>query len=119
MAPILTGQPMVPFAPADPKVENGNTRIVPDCGSVSRCEAALEEAGFRHSVVTVDSDRAEGEFAGLSPASGTRAPQDQVVTIQVSNGSGFQEPPPAREGGGNGGGGNAGGGNGGGGGNAG
>jgi membrane peptidoglycan carboxypeptidase len=96
MAPILAGQPMVPFPPADPTVEQGNTRPVPSCGSVGSCRSALEAAGFSHTTVSVDSNLPEGDFVGLSPASGSRAPLDQVVTIMISNGSDYvPAPPPA------------------------
>jgi membrane peptidoglycan carboxypeptidase len=95
MVPILGAEPNVPFPPADPTVENGNTQLVPSCGSISGCEAALEEAGFQHTTVEIDSDREPGTLAGLSPASGTRAPREQVITILVSNGSGYVAPPPA------------------------
>jgi membrane peptidoglycan carboxypeptidase len=95
MAPILGGQPMVPFPPADPAVQNGNTRVVPSCSSVSECESALASAGFRSTVTRVDSDRPSGTVVGTSPPAGTRAPTEQVVTIQVSNGSGFVAPAPA------------------------
>jgi membrane peptidoglycan carboxypeptidase len=114
MEPILGAEPNVPFPPADPTVENGNTQLVPNCGGVNSCQAALEEAGFHYTTSEVDSDRQAGEFAGLSPASGTRAPRDQVVTILISNGSGYVAPapttspttaPPPNGGGGRGGGG--------------
>jgi membrane peptidoglycan carboxypeptidase len=95
MAPILTGKPMVPFPPADPKVENGNTRVIPQCSSASRCESALGEAGFRSARDRVDSDQPEGSFLGTNPPAGRRAPLDQVVTILVSNGSGYVAPAPA------------------------
>jgi membrane peptidoglycan carboxypeptidase len=101
MAPILGAQPMTPFPAADPTVENGNTQIVPSCGSVSGCEAALTEAGFQHTTAQVDSNREPGAFVGLSPASGSRAPRDQVITIRVSNGSGFvAQPAPTGDNGG-------------------
>jgi membrane peptidoglycan carboxypeptidase len=93
MAPILTGQPAVPFPPADRTVAEGDTRAVPDCSSVSACEAALEDAGFRSNVREVDSDQPEGEFVGTNPAAGTRANLEETVTIQVSNGSAVAETP--------------------------
>ena len=95
MAPILTGQPAVPFPPADPTVQNGNTRIVPACTSVSRCEAALAAAGFQSDVQQVDSDQPQGTLLGTSPSAGGRAVLDQVVTILVSNGSAYVAPAPA------------------------
>jgi membrane peptidoglycan carboxypeptidase len=94
MAPILTGAPMVPFAPADPAVQNGNTRIVPSCNSVSGCESALRAAGFRTARSEVDSDRPAGNVVGTSPPAGGRAVVDQVVTIHVSNGSAVPAPVP-------------------------
>jgi membrane peptidoglycan carboxypeptidase len=93
MAPILTGQPAVPFPPADVTVADGDTRAVPDCSSVSACEAALEDAGFQSSVREVDSGEPEGAFLGTSPEAGTRANVNQVVAIQVSNGSAVAETP--------------------------
>jgi membrane peptidoglycan carboxypeptidase len=94
MAPILTGAPMVPFAPADPAVQNGNTRIVPSCNSVSGCESDLRAAGFRTARSEVDSDQPAGAVVGTSPPAGGRAVADQVVTIQVSNGSAVPAPAP-------------------------
>jgi membrane peptidoglycan carboxypeptidase len=94
MAPILTGQPMVAFPPEDATVANGDTRAVPRCSSVSACEGALEDAGFRTATRQVDSDRPAGSFVGTRPAAGTRANLNQVVTIQVSNGSAATEPAP-------------------------
>jgi membrane peptidoglycan carboxypeptidase len=94
MAPILTGAPMVPFAPADSAVQNGNTRIVPSCHSVSDCESALRAAGFRAARSEVDSDQPAGAVVGTSPPAGGRAVADQVVTIQVSNGSAVPAPAP-------------------------
>jgi hypothetical protein len=119
MAPILSAQPMAPFPPADPTVQNGNTRIVPSCNSVNRCESALQAAGFRSDVREVDSDQPAGTVVGTSPPAGSRAVVDQVVTIQVSNGSRVPAPAPEApaepsnpEGGGGNGGGNGGGGGG-------
>jgi membrane peptidoglycan carboxypeptidase len=78
MAPILTG-----------------TRIVPSCNSVAGCESALQAAGFRTAVREVDSDQPAGTVIGTSPPAGGRAVADQVVTIQVSNGSAAPAPAPA------------------------
>jgi membrane peptidoglycan carboxypeptidase len=122
MAPILDARPTAEFPPADEIVANGNTRVVPNCSSVRTCQSALEQAGFSHETAEVDSDRKEGTFLGLNPPSGSRATQDQTITIQVSNGSDYTAPTQAPgdengggdNGGGNGGGGNGGGGNGGG-----
>jgi membrane peptidoglycan carboxypeptidase len=94
MAPILTAQPAVPFPPADPVVQNGNTRVVPGCSSVSGCRTALQQAGFESTTVTVDSDQPEGTVVGTSPAGGSRAPLDQVISIRVSNGSAYVPPAP-------------------------
>jgi membrane peptidoglycan carboxypeptidase len=120
MAPILTAQAAVPFPPADPTVQNGNTQIVPSCSSVSSCESALQAAGFQFTTREVDSDRPDGALVGTSPPAGSQAVVKQVVTIQVSNGSQVPAPapeapaePPAPEGGGGGGGGDGGGGGGG------
>jgi membrane peptidoglycan carboxypeptidase len=92
MAPILANQATAEFPPEDPVVANGNTRAVPGCSSVSSCQNALEQAGFRSATVEVDSDRPAGTFLGTSPAAGARANANQTVTIQVSNGS--AAPPP-------------------------
>ncbi|RBY80505.1 transglycosylase domain-containing protein [Blastococcus sp. TF02A-26] len=94
MAPILTGQPMVPFPPADPVVQNGNTREVPGCSTVSGCQQAMTSAGLRFETASVDSDRPQGTVVGTNPPAGARAIEDQVVTIQVSNGSQYVEPAP-------------------------
>ena len=103
MAPILSGQPAVPFPPADPQVQNGNTRAVPACSSVEDCRSALDEAGLRAQITEVDSDQPAGTVLGTDPGTGARVAEGQVVTVQVSNGSGFVEPAPAPDGGGNGG----------------
>ena len=123
MTPILSRKPVTPFAAADPKVENGNTQVVPSCGGISDCEATLAAAGFRTAVSYVDSDQPEGVTLGTSPGAGGRAVRDQTITILVSNGSRFVAPRPApapepqnRGGGGGGNGGGNGGGDGGGGG---
>ncbi|WP_156036274.1 transglycosylase domain-containing protein [Blastococcus sp. URHD0036] len=94
MAPILTGQQMVPFPPADPVVQNGNTRAVPGCSTVSGCQQAMSAAGLRFETASVDSNRPEGTVVGTNPPAGGRAIQDQVVTIQVSNGSDYVAPAP-------------------------
>ncbi|MET0764254.1 MAG: transglycosylase domain-containing protein [Blastococcus sp.] len=95
MAPILTAQAAVPFPPADPKVQNGNTRPVPDCSSVDDCEDALDEAGLDSTTEEVDSDKPAGTFLGTDPRAGTRANADQTVTILVSNGSAAAPAAPA------------------------
>jgi membrane peptidoglycan carboxypeptidase len=93
MEPILNAGPTADFPPADQTVMNGNTRVVPNCSSVSRCESALESAGFSYDTAEVESDQEEGAFVGLNPPSGSRATQDQTITIQISDGSGFVAPP--------------------------
>jgi membrane peptidoglycan carboxypeptidase len=95
MLPILSNRPTAEFPPEDATVANGDTRAVPDCSSVSDCESALEDAGFRYTTREVDSDQAAGDFLGTSPSAGTRANANQTITIQVSNGS--QVPAPAAE----------------------
>ena len=92
MAPILDAGPTAEFPPADPTVADGNTRLVPDCSSVSDCKSALQSAGFRSTTASVDSDQQRGTFVGLNPPSGSRATQHQTITIQVSNGSAYQPP---------------------------
>jgi membrane peptidoglycan carboxypeptidase len=94
MQPILSKEKTAAFPKADPKVENGNTRQVPSCGSVGGCEAALAAAGFRSEVSYIDDDAPEGTFLGTSPGAGSRAVQKQVITILVSNGSDYVAPKP-------------------------
>jgi membrane peptidoglycan carboxypeptidase len=94
MAPILEARGSSDFPPADPAVEVGNTRPVPRCSSESGCEAALLEAGFQVTTQRVDSDLAAGSLVGTSPPGGGRAVHGQLITILVSNGSGYVPPPP-------------------------
>jgi beta-lactam-binding protein with PASTA domain len=42
----------------------------------------------------VDSDKKEGDLAGTSPPRGGRAVPGQIVSILISNGSRYTEPPP-------------------------
>ncbi len=114
MKDVLSAQPMTPFPPADPKVENGNTSPVPSCGGVDDCRSRLSAAGFRTAVSEIDSDRPAGYVVGTSPSQGGRAVRGQVVTILVSNGSDYTPPrprptPTPEPDGGNGGGGDGGG----------
>jgi membrane peptidoglycan carboxypeptidase len=116
MAPILSGQPAVPFAPADPATQNGNTREVPACSTEADCAAALAAAGLQAEVREVDSDQPAGTVLGTDPGAGARATPEQTVAILVSNGSQAPAPAPAdpaapggTPGGGNGNGGNGGG----------
>ncbi|WP_448626484.1 transglycosylase domain-containing protein [Geodermatophilus sp. URMC 64] len=95
MEPILQARGSGEFPPADETVENGNTKPVPSCGSVSRCQRALADAGFAYTTVRVDSSRPAGTFVGLSPRN--RAVPGQVVMIRVSNGSDYVEPRPEPE----------------------
>ncbi|MFW3170101.1 penicillin-binding protein [Geodermatophilus sp. CPCC 206100] len=95
MAPVLTGQPVVPFAAADPVIQNGNTRPVPACSSVDECRTALEAAGLESTVVQVDSDQPPGTLLGTDPGAGGRATPEQVIAVQVSNGARFTAPPAA------------------------
>src|SRR3954451_10288226 len=94
MAPILDARGSGGFPPADQTVGGGNTKPLPRCSGVSACKAALTSAGFAYTVARTDSDKPDGEFLGLSPRN--RAVAGQVVTIQVSNGSDYVEPPPAQ-----------------------
>jgi membrane peptidoglycan carboxypeptidase len=96
MLPVLSNQPTAPFPPEDATVANGKTQVVPRCSSVNDCKAALEQAGFQTTTSEVDSNRRAGSFVGTSPAAGTEANTNEVVTIQVSNGSGVAaaEPTP-------------------------
>jgi membrane peptidoglycan carboxypeptidase len=94
MAPILTARGSSDFPPADPKVVEGNTRPVPGCGSVSACRSVLASAGFEHTTVRVNSSRPAGTMVGTSPSRGGRAVPGQVVSILVSNGSGYVRPAP-------------------------
>src|SRR3954454_18081836 len=102
MEPILNQGPTPDFPAADPTVENGNTRLVPDCSSVSSCRSALKSAGFKYTTAKVDSDQESNAFVGLNPPAGSRATTEQTITIQVSNGSGSappeNEPAPPAEG---------------------
>jgi membrane peptidoglycan carboxypeptidase len=93
MAPVLTAQPAVPFPPADPVVQNGNTRLVPDCGSVGACEGAIQQAGLEARTAEIDSDQPAGTFLGLDPGPGSRINAGQAVTILVSNGAAVPAPP--------------------------
>jgi membrane peptidoglycan carboxypeptidase len=95
MAPILQARGSGVFRPADPAVVNGNTRPVPRCDSVQDCVEALRDAGFQSTVAQVDSDKEAGAFLGTSPGRAGRAVPGQVVTIRVSNGSGYVPPPPS------------------------
>jgi beta-lactam-binding protein with PASTA domain len=72
----------------------GNTRPVPGCSSVSDCRAVLTKAGFRHSTHETDSNKEPGALVGTSPPRGGRAVPGQVVTILVSNGEDYVQPPP-------------------------
>ena len=94
MAPILTARGSGTFPPADPQVVAGNTRPVPGCSSVSDCRAVLTKAGFRHSTHETDSNKEPGALVGTSPPRGGRAVPGQVVTILVSNGEDYVQPPP-------------------------
>jgi membrane peptidoglycan carboxypeptidase len=94
MAPVLEARGSGEFPPADEVVENGNTRPVPGCTSVRACRTALEEAGFQHSTVEIDSARRAGTLLGTSPPRGARAVQGQVVSILVSNGEDYVQPAP-------------------------
>ncbi|HEX2073140.1 MAG TPA: penicillin-binding transpeptidase domain-containing protein, partial [Geodermatophilus sp.] len=95
MAPILEARGSGEFPPADPRVENGNTRPVPGCSSVRACQSALTDAGFQHTTVRVDSSRQAGTLLGTSPPRGARAVPGQLVSILVSNGSDYAPPAPA------------------------
>jgi membrane peptidoglycan carboxypeptidase len=94
MAPILAARGSGVFPPADPVVVAGNTRPVPHCDTVARCRPLLAAAGFRHTTVQVDSDQEPGALVGTSPSGGGRGVPGQLVTILVSNGSDYVEPPP-------------------------
>jgi membrane peptidoglycan carboxypeptidase len=95
MAPILDARGSSDFPPADDAVVHGNTRPLPSCGGVSSCKRALTSAGFQYTVVRVDGDEEAGAFVGLSPRS--RAVPGQFVSILVSNGSDYVEPPPQKQ----------------------
>jgi membrane peptidoglycan carboxypeptidase len=94
MAPVLDARGSSEFPPADQSVVDGNTRPVPGCSSVPDCVRVLAAAGFQSTTLRVDSIKREGAVVGTSPARGGRAIPLQVVTILVSNGSDFEEPPP-------------------------
>ncbi|MCO7220288.1 transglycosylase domain-containing protein [Klenkia sp. PcliD-1-E] len=95
MAPILNAQETAPFPPADVAVQNGNTRQVPGCSSVSDCRSAITGAGLSYGgQVGVDSDQPAGTVLGTSPAAGTRVQQGGSVQVQVSNGPAAAPPAP-------------------------
>ncbi|WP_322099345.1 transglycosylase domain-containing protein [Goekera deserti] len=95
MTPVLQAGPTKPFPPADPKVQNGNTRPVPRCSSVTGCASAMQSAGLRSTTVRVKSALPSGSFVGTNPPAGARAVPFQMVSIQVSDGSGYVPPAPA------------------------
>ena len=96
MAPILQAQETAPFPPADAAVQNGNTRAVPGCSSVSDCQSAITGAGLRYAGQTsVDSSEPAGTVVGTNPGAGSRVQEGGAVSVQVSNGSGFTAPAPA------------------------
>lgn len=97
MAPILQARGSGTFPPADPRVATGNTKPVPGCTEVFECARALAAAGFQSTTVRVDSAEREGELVGTTPGRGGRAVPGQVITILVSNGSDYVEPPPVPE----------------------
>jgi membrane peptidoglycan carboxypeptidase len=97
MAPILNARGSGTFPPADPVVVAGKTRPVPDCSSVKDCRTVLTHAGFAHATVPVDSDKKAGDLVGTSPPRGGRAVPGQVVSILVSNGADYVDPPPDPE----------------------
>ncbi len=95
MAPILANEPAVPFPAADAAVQNGNTRQVPGCSSVSDCQSAITGAGLRYAGQTsVDSGEPAGTVVGTNPAAGDRVQAGGAVSVQVSNGSGYTAPAP-------------------------
>ena len=94
MAPILQARGSGVFPPADPVVVNGNTRPVPGCSTVNQCRSVLAAAGFQSAIVDVDSDKKKGDLIGTSPPRGGRAVPGQIVSILISNGSDYTEPPP-------------------------
>jgi membrane peptidoglycan carboxypeptidase len=95
MAPILQARGSSEFPPSDPAVVRGNTRPVPGCNSVDECSRVLAAAGFKSATSRINSDRRAGAFVGTSPPRGGRAVQGQLVTILLSNGSGYVAPRPA------------------------
>ncbi|SDO87186.1 Membrane carboxypeptidase (penicillin-binding protein) [Klenkia soli] len=96
MAPILANEPAEEFPAADATVANGNTALVPACGSASDCQSAITAAGLRYAGQTdVDSAEPAGTLVGTNPAQGSRVQQGGSVSVQVSNGSGYVAPAPA------------------------
>jgi membrane peptidoglycan carboxypeptidase len=93
MAPILGARGSGTFPPADPVVVAGKTRPVPGCSSVKDCRTVLTHAGFAHTTAQVDSEKKAGDLVGTSPPRGGRAVPGQVVSILVSNGADYVEPP--------------------------
>jgi membrane peptidoglycan carboxypeptidase len=91
MAPILTARGSSDFRPADPAVVRGNAEPLPGCSTVAECRSVLTAAGYGVATADVDSALEAGALVGLSPA---RAVPGQLITIQVSNGSGYVPPAP-------------------------
>lgn len=103
MATLLAGVDPVPFPPADPVYENGNTFAIPvDCTgrAPAECKAILDGAGLAGIVAAgqVDSAVPAGLVASTSPPAGSRVVAGQPVYIQVSNGSQAGAPPPCQPG---------------------
>ncbi|SOC47574.1 Membrane carboxypeptidase (penicillin-binding protein) [Blastococcus aggregatus] len=94
LAPILSAQPNVPFAPPDPQVLNGRSVPVPSCTSQAECEQALAAAGLQVQVARVESDAPVGTFLGTSPAVGQQAFVREPVSILLSGGRPEPEPQP-------------------------
>ena len=89
------GRDRWPFPRADPKVENGNTRPVPSCGRCQRLRggSAIRRVPDRRRVRR--QRPARGLLRRHQPVARAAAPcRGQVVTILVSNGSGYVEPAP-------------------------
>jgi membrane peptidoglycan carboxypeptidase len=102
MAPVLAARGSGEFPPADPEVEAGNTRPIPRCTTAVDCATVLAARGFFSTTVEVDSALEAGTVTETSPPRGGRGVPGQLVTILVSNGSGYvapvtpPPPPPSR-----------------------
>ncbi len=78
-----------PFPEPDRSALMQKTQTVPDVKgkTVDEARTLLEQVGFDVTVGDeVDSDVAAGRVAGTNPGGGTDAPQNSLVTLQVSNG---------------------------------
>ncbi|GAA4460895.1 transglycosylase/D,D-transpeptidase PonA2 [Phytohabitans houttuyneae] len=90
----MKGKPSQQFTPPTGKIVEGDQRRIPDvkCKSVDDARSTLRNAGFEVFVdpVPVNSTCPAGTAAGTSPDG--RTIKGGIVSIQVSNGKGAQQP---------------------------